>query len=1348
MSYDERKSLPNGTTIEIIEENSIGERIVKNYHQITIIEEIARGSSCIVYKGMFNRSEGNMRVIIKEYFPKWLDKRVVRNSEDNSLLILDSEAKYYFDLELERIFLPGQKQQILYKNDNPGKALPSAFCFGRALGTLYAISDPGEGITLSEINRSQYSIVDMLKITESVCDAIYAVHNGKTANLLYLDLKPANLFVDKNLDAYLFDFNTVQPAEDLQYCSFSEGWSAPEQRFNQDNTGYEHGSQIGYHTDIFSIGAVLFWLLSENSPSSEDLDRIQEDFDWRKRITPALRDPDDALSNEVFIERLGNLMKKMLQKDPIIRANQYNYRAATKDVKIDIFRTLLSLPGFAANEALPREYIIAQLHKHYEKQLRRSGNYALNKIRGELFPTIKDSEIDVIYTDEHHINGSIINCFNRINHNKHILITGEGGMGKTVSLLNTCKYLLDRKINAIYIPLSKISVNCTLDQYLERNVCGGEQSLWKAIKNQMRTSYADTPNVVLLLDGINEITPNYLGSFISTLGDDYINRLPGIQIVMSSRWYDNETMHDLSRVTILEVQPLDSERIEQYLSEMNLPKVTDPKILSVINTPLLLTLYADVESHKEKYQHISGIELENNPNTAGKILSNYFQAQLFRAAKEEAFDRIAHLVLLEFLLPELAYKMVESHSMFISSRDIRKSIMGIKKSLKEIDEGIENEGDRFTWYYGDRLWVITQEMCQFGVDSLLNLAVNSLHFLNKTDSMYEFLHPSFRDYFAAYHVANEIKAFGEDTNRIKEVKEAIIEKDTLPPEILRFVSDIIHEENAQPQFSKDGWFFPGKRGMCASEYSLAEKLLAQWKGEKGESAQNAIANLFNIMKIGRQENLAWCDFSCLDLRKCWLNKCKFTEWFQDEYYSSAFNGSWINRANFLTDGHESNISAITTDESRYIFSGDESGTVRIYDIEKRNWCDTIQLQSNKVIDLAWNNNESVLAVLYENIIFCYSIVEKRDIKKICNESKSNSFRYVRFDNDSLCYSYALEPLIWYYKDENNESEKKITTKLEYDVPAGCAKWSPNENEFIRSHMHQMLSVYYYEQETRSWRMHPSLQEKLKRINAYRKQKKLPLYSVVFFELKKNGAKYGRVNCIEYNRDGSRVLVAIQKILIEYETTNYTVVNKKAFTSNVQCICYTKDGVCVGAGRKIIYLDAHFSEVYAIPGSQTQSINLISESIEEETYYVFSKNGELKKLNKDLIVQNIRRIRNSSRFVWSRDRLTDKIQMAFLPWHDEYKFGSRYSYETDYLEPLGWRYEFIDLPINDEQIFYKMDTQIMVVGTSPPYKRITYNNYTGIWIFKCSFNDIKGDLQEKDNIDLLIKNGGITNVSPE
>lgn len=981
------------------------------------------------------------------------------------------------------------------------------------------------------------------------------------------------------------------------------------------------------------------------------------------------------------------------------------------------------------------DYIIARLRLYHERQYEQSGNYALNEIRSELFPAIRNSEINVLYKDDNNKDVSLVKFFSEVDgqadHDKHILITGEGGAGKTVSLLKTCEYLLGKRINAIYVPLSKIDADLTLDQYLERIVCGGNQRLWRDLRDLMSVPYTTVPNVVLLLDGINEVSLSYIELFVKRIiKKTYIDAYCGVKLVMTSRWFDNSLMHSLKEnVVSLEMQPLNKEAINLYLQNMGLPSVVDEKVLSVIRTPLMLTLFADVEKHKDKYQNIEGIVLEENPNTAGKILSNFFQTQLYRAAEEESFDRAAHLVLLEYLLPSLAYKMIEKQSLYLSEDDVWDSI----------DE-INDEGERYSWYKRDKLRKLIRGRSRIDADTLIALAEGSLHFLHKSDSGYEFLHQSFRDYFAAFHISNEMKSFAKDAERMNAV-ESVLQQRTYSDEILGFVSDILHEENAQPILSEQGWEFPDKESVSASKKSVAEQLLSLWRNKAGKSTQNAVANIVNIMKIGRQNLMAWCDFSHLDLRKCWLNKCRFTIWYEDKYYSSIFDGAWIDRTNFLSDGHEAQISAIVFDGISRVFSGDKNGVVKVYSVAKHVCIDSIQLQSSAVVDLAWEDNNEMLAIMYENIVFCYSVKKKAVVSSYGNNSKSKNFRYVQFTKDNeVNVSFDLEPLIWCDVHGN-----KLPSELSYDVPARCAKWNPRRKEFIRSNMLQLISVARFDDRTLSWELPPTLKKKLDDDNRLRKESQEKTRATQYMSLRDAGATgSGSICCIQYNENGSRVLVAIQNLLVEYDAESFDVLNRKVFSANIRCACYLRNGIAVGSGTNLIVLDSDFSEESALQGSQIKQIGVVSEDYEGNGYYVFSSNGEVKKLNHELIVQNMRFTGSKTGCVWVRDRLTNSIQMAFLPWK-RFPFGARYSYETDRIEPLGWRYEFVDIPEysdDDEQRVYKMDSSLLVIERFPPYRKLIYSNYTGIWIFGCSFNGIHGDMSNRRNINFLIQNGGI------
>ena len=321
MSYDSRTALPENHNLIITDANT------GNTYSVTIEKEIGRGGSCIVYRGTQKDWVGAERVfrsvIIKEFYPKALDSKVLR-SESMDLIIPEEEREQYEDRLA--LFCSGQAKHIIYANENAGRSLPPVSFSGKAHNTFYAISNQGQGVTLSELNRNDISLVEALSISVSICDAIKAIHSNGMK--LYLDLKPDNIYVFDNR-CFLFDFDTVQPKERLKYSSYSDGWSAPEQVFD-DDAGYVNTKKIGFHTDIYSIGTVLFYLIAGRKPSDEELQSINaKTFDWQSVIT--MPKSENALKDDVFVSELSRIMQEILEPDADIRKLSFgNLDAALK----------------------------------------------------------------------------------------------------------------------------------------------------------------------------------------------------------------------------------------------------------------------------------------------------------------------------------------------------------------------------------------------------------------------------------------------------------------------------------------------------------------------------------------------------------------------------------------------------------------------------------------------------------------------------------------------------------------------------------------------------------------------------------------------------------------------------------------------------------------------------------------------------------------------------------------------------------------------------------------------------------------------------------------------------------
>lgn len=330
---DNRIPLPKGDILTIVHDGSVD--------SLKIDKVIGRGGSCLVYKGTrtisINDTEVDSTVIIKEFYPVGID---INRLSDNSLQINDQASFEAFKAH----FAEGQSRCVEFYEYYLDYSLPRVFLFGEANNTVYAISDPAKGKTLSEIDfeNKKLELSHIASIMESICIAISKIHIKKK---LYLDCKPDNFFYyhddnDIQSKVYLFDFDTIVDLEDIKngkyaFCSASESWVPKEQVL--EGNRYSDPQGIGYHTDIYSIGAIFFWLLIQREPTHEDLNRIQAGtFDWEQESKFCR-----GKETEV-IKQIQDIAQASLQPDTATRKKMFRHYIAIRAVR-DQYKTLYGL---------------------------------------------------------------------------------------------------------------------------------------------------------------------------------------------------------------------------------------------------------------------------------------------------------------------------------------------------------------------------------------------------------------------------------------------------------------------------------------------------------------------------------------------------------------------------------------------------------------------------------------------------------------------------------------------------------------------------------------------------------------------------------------------------------------------------------------------------------------------------------------------------------------------------------------------------------------------------------------------------------------------------------------------
>jgi serine/threonine-protein kinase len=131
-------------------------------------------------------------------------------------------------------------------------------------GTPYFVMEYVEGIPLTEYCRkNNCSVETRLNLFRAVCEAVQHAHSNA---VIHRDLKPSNILVKADGTIRLLDFGVAKQLESLDLTIdqtmtglrlMTPAYAAPEQI---------RGDRIGISTDVYSLGVILFELLTGELP--------------------------------------------------------------------------------------------------------------------------------------------------------------------------------------------------------------------------------------------------------------------------------------------------------------------------------------------------------------------------------------------------------------------------------------------------------------------------------------------------------------------------------------------------------------------------------------------------------------------------------------------------------------------------------------------------------------------------------------------------------------------------------------------------------------------------------------------------------------------------------------------------------------------------------------------------------------------------------------------------------------------------------------------------------------------------------------------------------------------------
>ena len=179
---------------------------------------------------------------------------------------------------------------------------------GEAEGNLFIVMELLVGDELRQLiaKKTLTSIEDKFPLMVQICDGLEFAHEK---GIVHRDVKPANIFVLRNGQVKILDFGIAHIAAaqtGLTRAGLIVGtlqYMAPERARGQGS----------HHSDIFSVGAVFYELLTNRAPFTGN-DPIEILENLRSQDPPPLAEVDPTLPSE-----LGTILERALQKDPTRR---------------------------------------------------------------------------------------------------------------------------------------------------------------------------------------------------------------------------------------------------------------------------------------------------------------------------------------------------------------------------------------------------------------------------------------------------------------------------------------------------------------------------------------------------------------------------------------------------------------------------------------------------------------------------------------------------------------------------------------------------------------------------------------------------------------------------------------------------------------------------------------------------------------------------------------------------------------------------------------------------------------------------------------------------------------------
>lgn len=533
---------------------------------------------------------------------------------------------------------------------------------------------------------------------------------------------------------------------------------------------------------------------------------------------------------------------------------------------------------------------------------------------------------------------------------EHLVLMGEGGIGKTTFLAHQLSVLLKDKgrmpdMIPIYVELNRCpniigqwySSKYEKTNYITRYVKSimDDREFESYIPEQLRDiewefmKETESPQYLLLLDGFNEINTvqadgTKSGQSVRELLRNEIEQLArftNVRIILTTRRMSENYLPD--GFNYIALQGLETENIRDYLAHANYSDTdiawieAHTELLDCLRIPLFLCMFA-CRNKAEKIK----------PLTRGEILYHFFhrgtpfyseKGKIKRDYADDVQLKKMLMYTMDFILPTIGYHMNDQGIFQLTKADLLKEVERsfddaiLSAQIMEVPVFPEYESET------ESLADLKEQLCQISSNRYLDIIVNILGVMNRNGvSGYSFVHHHIRDYFASYYIIQRMREALAVYNREKNVHAQGVTLDAgdgiadnirhclepvfyeIPDETVKsFIGEILGEHRNIPVLDMENrWHIPN---ATVPEQTMLRQLLDLYRYSPVDP-QYLISNIVEIIKKVRK-TVAGENFDGLDLRQCRFYETICSIGTGDSSLAASFQNCKITDQTFLFEGH-------------------------------------------------------------------------------------------------------------------------------------------------------------------------------------------------------------------------------------------------------------------------------------------------------------------------------------------------------------------------------------------------------------------------------------------------------------